>query len=382
MRFAILGTGFVADYYLKTLSNYDQHSIAGVFDVDGARLEQFSAHHNLKTYKSEAELLSDETVDAVAVLTGPKQHFDLASSALAAGKHVYCEKPMAMTLDDARNLVAQAQKADLVVVSAPANTYSDAFKLAQATISNAEIGVPKLVYAEMEDGAVFREQWQHWRSESGAPWPGKDEFEIGCTLEHAGYSLSWLIGLFGTITRITGASASLFKDKGVEIAGADMAPDFSTAVIEFESGVIARLTCGLCAPKDRSMTIMATKGSLTIADLWDHRSDLFVETDNETLSILARVARRLEAIRGKFLAVKPRTGRKLRYRSAVSTKHLPKYPSQIDFFAGLNALAECVDGGAKNRAQFAAEALHITEAALALSALGPKGSSYEMTSSL
>ena len=382
MRFAILGTGFVADYYLKTMSNYAQHSIAGVFDIDSARLMQFSAHYNCKAYDSQAALLADETVDAVAVLTDPEQHFALVSAALSAGKHVYCEKPMALNLDDASKLVAQAQKADLVLVSSPASIYSDAFKLTQDTISNSDIGVPKLVYAEMEDGAVFRENWQEWRSKSGAVWPGKHEFEIGCTLEHAGYSLSWLIGLFGSIKRITGTSATLFLDKGIEIADGNMAPDFSTAILEFESGVIARLTCGLCAPKDRSMTIMAADGTLTIADIWDNRSDILLETKDQTLSFLGRVARRLEAMRGKSLHFKPRNGRKLRYTKAASSPHLPRYPSQIDFFAGLHALAECVDGRGKASKQLAAEALHITEAALALSELGPNGTAYEMTSSL
>ena len=382
MRFAILGTGFVADYYMKSMSNYDQHSLAGVFDIDGARLDQFSNHYNCKTYASQAALLADETVDAVAVLTGPELHFELASAALKAGKHVYCEKPMATNLDDARKLVAQAHKAGLVLVSAPANIYSDAFLLAQNSITSSDIGAPKLVYAEMEDGAVFRENWHAWRSESGAQWPGKHEFEIGCTLEHAGYSLSWLIGLFGSIKRITGTSAVLFLDKGADIANGKMGPDFSSAVLEFESGVIARLTCGLCAPKDRSMTIMGADGTLTIADIWDNRSDIFLEAEVFNLTLLGRLARRFEAMRGKVLPFKPRAGRKLRYTKDVSATHLPKYPSQIDFFAGPHALTECVEGGRKQSKRLAAEALHITEAALALNQLGPSGSSYEMTSSL
>lgn len=382
MRFAVLGTGYVADYYLKTKANYAQHSIAGAFDVDAARLEQFSTHYNCKAYRSQKELLADETVDAVAVLTDPASHFKLVSSVLAAGKHVYCEKPMALNLDDARNLVAQAQKANLVLMSAPANTHSDAYQIAQSVIANSEIGTPRLVYAEMEDGAVFRENWRQWRSESGALWPGKHEFEIGCTLEHAGYSLSWLIGLFGSINRITGTSATLFLDKGVETDNANMAPDFSTAILEFESGVIARLTCGLCAPKDRSMTIMATGGTLTIADIWDNRSEIFKEAEYQKPSLPARLARRLEAMRGRFLSIKPRKGSKLRYGKPVSATHLPNYPSQINFFAGLHALSECVEGGGKSRDRLAAEALHITEAALALSELGSNGGIYKMTSSL
>ena len=76
------------------------------------------------------------------------------------------------------------------------------------------IGTPRLVYAEMEDGPVFRDKWATWRSQSGARWPGLHEFEIGCTLEHAGYALSWLVSLFGAVESLTAFSALTFPDKG------------------------------------------------------------------------------------------------------------------------------------------------------------------------
>jgi predicted dehydrogenase len=381
MRFAIIGTGFVADYYMKTLARMDMLELAGVFDIDQARLSQFCDYYSVKSYTSLDAVLQDETVELVAVLTTPETHYDIASAALAAGKHVYCEKPLAMDIDDARKLVAQAKSAGLVLGGAPANAYSGAFKAASKALQEGKIGKPKLVYAEMEDGAVFREKWQEWRSKSGAPWPGKHEFEIGCTLEHAGYSLSWLIGLFGSIKRITGMSATLFMDKGVEIAAADMAPDFSTAVLEFENGVIARLTCGLCAPKDRSLTIMGEDGTLTVADLWDHSSAIFLERKGQPLSFMFRVFRRLEAMHGRFMAAKPHAGSRLTYR-ASKDDHLPAYPSRIDFAAGIDAVRLAAQGEGKSPDQLAREALHSTEAALVLNRIADHNGRYEMVSSL
>ena len=173
MRFAFIGTGFVADYYMKTLANHRGLRLTGVFDIDAPRLAQFSDHYGCETYENQQALLDDETVQAVAVLTDPEHHFDVTSAALAAGKHVYCEKPMTLELGQARQLVGQANAAGLVLASAPANLYSDAFHLVQQSIQDSAIGAPKLVYAEMEDGAVFRENWSEWRSESGAVWPAR-----------------------------------------------------------------------------------------------------------------------------------------------------------------------------------------------------------------
>ncbi|WP_306117712.1 MULTISPECIES: Gfo/Idh/MocA family oxidoreductase [unclassified Roseitalea] len=380
MRFAMIGTGFVADYYMTTLANHGGLTPTGAWDRDRERLGRFCAHWTLTGYETCQELLGDSRVDAVAVLTDPGSHYELAKAALDAGKHVYCEKPLALTLTEARRLVTLADARGLILAGAPANAYSSAFELTRATLDKGAIGAPKLVYAQMEDGAVFRERWRQWRSVSGAPWPGAHEFEIGCTLEHAGYALSWLIGLFGPIRRMVGHSGVFFADKGVGVPANRMGRDFSTACLFFDDGVVARLTCGLCAPKDRALTVMGDSGTLTVADLWDDRSAIHLETAGGGAGIGARIARRLEARAGRVLPFAFPAGRRLSYGVGKRRKALPGFPSQIDFSAGLAAVADCRAGRGKSRAQLAAEALHVTEAALALDGLGASGGAYAMTS--
>ncbi|MEN0001753.1 MAG: Gfo/Idh/MocA family oxidoreductase, partial [Pseudomonadota bacterium] len=272
MRFAIVGCGYVADYYMTTLENHRGLALAGVFDINAQRLAQFSQHYRVHAASSLDEILAEPSIDLVAVLTNPEAHFAVSKAALEAGKHVYCEKPLAMTLAEAEQLVALADQKGLGLGGAPANRFSDAFGATRKLLDRGDIGAPKLVYAEMEDGPVFRDNWQSWRSVSGAPWPGKQEFEIGSTLEHAGYALSWLTELFGPIQSITGTSGTFFMDKGVPIAPAAMAPDFSSACLTFKNGLVARLTCGTGVAKDRSLTIMGEKGTLIVDDLWANRS--------------------------------------------------------------------------------------------------------------
>ena len=117
--------------------------------------------------------------------------------------------------------------------------------------------------------------------------------------------------------------------------GSGMGPDFTTAVLEFDNRVIARLTCGLCAPRDRSLTVMGEAGTLTVADLWDYRSPILLEKPGDTPSLLFRLARRFEAVRGRVLGTMPAAGRELRYANPRQRLKLPPYPSRIDFAAGL-----------------------------------------------
>ncbi len=377
MNIAIIGTGFVADYYMTTLRNYPELSLCGVYDRSPERLKAFTAHYNVPAYDSYEALLADPEVQIVLNLTTPENHFEISHAALSAGKHVYSEKPLAMDFDEAKALVNFARQSGLTLAAAPANGLSDAHRLVAGLIET--IGMPRLVYAEMEDGPVFRDKWATWRSQSGAPWPGLHEFEIGCTLEHAGYALSWLVSLFGPVESVSAFSAITFPDKGPGTQHLHMAPDFSVGCLVFKTGLVARLTSGLAMPKDRSLTVAADKGSIIVDDLWDNRSAVRLERTEEKRRFATRLFANLEMRLGKFLPWKPSVARRIAYPKADRCA-LPSFPSQIDFMRGVADQARAIESG--NKAFFSGDvALHITEIALALNNARQSAAVYKMKSS-
>lgn len=379
VKIALVGTGFVADYYMTTLANHPSLLLAGAYDIDPSRLSQFCSFYKVPAYPDFDSMLADPSVDIVVNLATPEAHFELSSAALEAGKHVYSEKPLAMSLEDAATLVELARSKKLTVASAPANGLSDACALVREQLAAGAIGTPRLVYAEMEDGPVFREQWQSWKSRSGASWPGVHEFQIGCTLEHAGYALSWLVLLFGPVEDLTGFSALTFPEKGEAGRGHALAPDFSVGCLRFKSGVVARLTSGLAAPRDRSLTILGDKGSITVRDLWDNRSAVHLAQTTGPRPLMEKIIRRIEAKVGKALPFKQVPGHRLSYISQ-SRISLPSYPSKIDFMGGVAAQAKMLRG--EGRAIFSdAVALHITELALALHNAGDMPQPYRLRTS-
>ncbi|URK87275.1 glycoside hydrolase family 9 protein [Rhizobium sp. RCAM05350] len=290
---AFIGTGFVADYYMTTLANHPQLRLVGVWDIDRDRLKQFCNYWNVRSYASEAESLSDPAVTIIVNLTTPESHYAVNRAALMAGKHVYCEKPLAMSADEARELVALSADRDLILAGAPANALSDACGHCADILKSGVIGTPRLAYAEMEDGPVFHDKWQEWRSRSGAKWPAVHEFEIGCTLEHAGYAASWLISLFGPVSNVAAFSALTFPNKGPGTENLVLGPDFSVGCLTFKSGFVARLTSGLAAPWDRSLTVVGDKGTIVVRDLWDNRSPIHVELSGARRPFLHRLIERL-----------------------------------------------------------------------------------------
>jgi predicted dehydrogenase len=371
---AILGCGFVADYYMATLPNHPALEVRGAYDTNGERRSRFCSHYQVRPYASCDALLADQGVELVLNLTPPQHHFATSQAALNAGKHVYSEKPLAMDVADAEALVALAAAKGLSLSGAPSSLLGESAQAAWAALRRGEIGAPRLAYAEMEDGMVFRDSWQEWHSASGAPWPAVHEFEIGCTLEHAGYYLTWLCAFFGPVTRLTAFASTRFPDKASQAAadaaghGASAAPvanDLSIACLEHESGVVSRLSCGLVAPRDRSMAITGTDGSLHIADGWDTRGEVRLRRErwHKDHGLADRLAGGLERRLNRLVPGLLRLGRRLPLHGKDYPR--PAYPSRMDFMRGPAEQARALREGRVCRLS-PAFVLHVTELALVL----------------
>jgi predicted dehydrogenase len=273
MDVAIVGCGFVADYYMATLADHPGLRAVAGLDVSPQAAKRFGDHWKLPVFTDTDALLAGATFDMVLNLTNPDAHYEVSRLFLEAGKHVYSEKPFAMEFDDARALVDLAHARGLRIASAPCIHLSEAVQTMRREIEAGRIGKPLLVYAEMDDNIVAKTSFRNWRSASGAPWPYEDEFEIGVTLEHAGYSLASLMALFGPVSRVVAYAALAYPGKPVTPGKAEGA-DLSLAAIEFASGVVARLSCTNIAPRNHAIEIIGDKGVMRADDCWVYNTKI------------------------------------------------------------------------------------------------------------
>jgi predicted dehydrogenase len=115
VRLALLGTGRMGDYHAERFRKVSNCEILAVVDVDRIRAEAFCKKHGIATaYTSLEEVLAREDIDAVSNITPDAFHAPLSIKCLKAGKHVLCEKPLALSYPDARRMVAVAQKTGLI----------------------------------------------------------------------------------------------------------------------------------------------------------------------------------------------------------------------------------------------------------------------------
>ncbi|MFE6776296.1 Gfo/Idh/MocA family protein [Streptomyces sp. NPDC057702] len=360
----LVGCGYVADFYAATLPNHAGLRLVGVWDRDEARSSAFAQEWDCHVYPSWQEVLADPEVEVVVNLTNPDSHYTISSAALEAGKHVYSEKPFAMDLAEASALVELAEERDLLLASAPCTLLGETAQTLWAALRKGEIGRPLLVYAELDDGMVHRMPYRQWLSASGAPWPAADEFAVGCTLEHSGYVLTWLTAFFGPVRKVVTYAAELLPDKGVP-TGAHT-PDFSCAVLEFHSGVVARLTNSIVAPRDHSLRIIGDEGVLSVADTFRF---------GEPVSLSRASAAGPEQGRIGYL------GEPVDYPLVRPADHPFRYTDthDIEFARGIADMALALRGHGESHLN-ARHALHVLELTLSLSHGGQAPGVHEIQS--
>ncbi len=357
---ALIGCGFVADLYMRSFRTFPSIQILGVHDHDSARLERFAGHWGVRAFTDLPSLLAELPRNGLVLnLTNPTSHVEVTRACLHADRHVWSEKPMALSLDDARELHDLASERGLILASAPSSVLSEAAQTLAKSLREERIGTPRLIYAELDDGYLTQAPVDSWVSESGAPWPLEDELRTGCTLEHAGYWLSWLIASLGPIREVASATATAIPNKrGVVTA----APDVSVALLHFVSGPVARLTCSIVAPHDHSLRIIGDDGILEVPRAWDNSAPV-------------RLRRRLRIRRRLFESP---ISRRERLAGPTHPKVKRQGAAAMNFALGPVEVLEAIAMGRPSRLG-GAFALHLTEATLAINAGGvhPMRSSCE-----
>jgi predicted dehydrogenase len=344
----LIGCGFVADLYMRSLKTFPDIAVLGAFDSDPARLSAFCAHWGIVALPDASAAFA--TGGLILNLTNPTAHTQVIGQALNAGCHVFSEKPMLTDLADAKVQHGRARDAGLQLGSAPSSVLGEAAQTLGKALRDATAGPPRLIYAELDDGFIPQAPLDDWISESGAPWPYPDEFRTGCTLEHAGYYLSWMIAHFGPVARVVTATAEVIPDKrGVT----GCAPDFSVATLYFTSGPVARLTCSIAAPQDHRLRVIGDDGVLEVGRAWDNATPV-------------RFRKRLR-IRRRLL--ESPISRRIRLAGRTHP-HMPrKGAAAMNFALGP---AEMLEAIAANRpSRLAGDyALHLTEVTLACQQTG------------
>lgn len=254
---AIIGCGNIAGRYAKDLVSYPEVEIIGVSDIDAAKAEALAKEHGCKVYDNIDDMLADEKVKVVVNLTIHHAHYDVIKQCLEGGKHVFTEKPLALTAADAAELVELADSKKLRLGSAPFTWMGESQQTAWKMMRDGKLGDVRLVYAEVN----------HGRIESWHPNPGPF-YQVGPWFDVGVYPLTMLTTFFGPAKKVTAVGKVLFPDRTTnegKVFHIDT-PDCVIAIIELAGGQLVRLTANFYVKdtKQAGIEFHGDKGSLHI----------------------------------------------------------------------------------------------------------------------
>jgi predicted dehydrogenase len=163
MQFGLIGAGCIGQLRAQALAKVPGAKLVAIVDVDQERAVQAAGSARARVCKDVAELLRSDQVEAVIVSTPPQFHEEAALAALAAGKHVLCEKPLSNSLDACRRMLKAAQKSGKTLATGFNHRYFPAIRFLKQTLADGCIGKLDHIraFAGHEGLSQFRAPWEY-----------------------------------------------------------------------------------------------------------------------------------------------------------------------------------------------------------------------------
>ncbi|WP_116951974.1 Gfo/Idh/MocA family protein [Jiangella endophytica] len=258
----VVGAGVISDQYLANLTTFRDVRLCFIADIDLERAATQAGRYGVPRSGTVDELLDDDEVEIVVNLTIPAVHVEIAARALAAGKHVWNEKPIALDRDSGTRLLAAATSARLRVACAPDTFLGAGIQTALRMVRSGVIGTPF--------GAIAL-----YQSSGPESWHPNPEFLFqagaGPLFDMGPYYLTALAQVLGPIARVT-ATASTANPMRTITGGPRAGETFPTrvpthvsALLEFEGAGSAQCVFSFDSKLARAGFLEVTGTSGTVA---------------------------------------------------------------------------------------------------------------------
>ncbi|RIK56606.1 MAG: oxidoreductase [Chloroflexi bacterium] len=263
-KVGIIGCGNISTIYLKSPQTFPILEITACADLERSRSEAKAAEFNIRALEVD-ELLADPAIEIVVNLTIPAAHAAVAQAAIAHGKSVYSEKPLALNTADGCALLDAARARQVRAGCAPDTFLGGGLQTCRKLIDDGWIGEPVAATAFMMSHG--HESWhpspEFYYQQGGGPM-----FDMGP------YYLTALVALLGPVRRVTGATRITFPQRiitsqpkygqtiDVEV------PTHVVGLLDFASGPIATIitTFDVWAAELPRIEIYGTHGTLSVPD--------------------------------------------------------------------------------------------------------------------
>lgn len=251
-RVALVGCGRIARNHLDAIERLDGLDLVAVCDIVPERAREAGERLDVPYFTSTEQMLSAVECDIVSIATPSGLHPAHGILAARAGKHVVCEKPMAITLAAADELVRVCDDAGVQLFIVKQNRLNASIQLLKRAVDRGRFG--RLYFA---NSTVFWSRSQDYYDQ--APWRGTWEFDGGAFMNQASHYVDLIQWLVGPVESVIAQTATLARQIEAEDTGA--------AVLRFRSGTIGVIQVTMLTyPKnlEGSITLLGERGTVKI----------------------------------------------------------------------------------------------------------------------
>ena len=266
-RFGIVGCGRISKNHFDAIRRVDGLTLAAVADVDSERARTAGEQLGVPSFKNLDEMLRGVDLDVVTVCTPSGMHAAQGAAAARAGKHVVTEKPMAISLAQADELVKACDEAGVQLFVVKQNRLNPPIQLLKRAVDKGRFGRIYLANVTV--------RWQRPQEYyDAAPWRGTWEFDGGAIMNQASHYVDlvqWLVGPVESVMAKTATQARRIE-----------AEDSGVGILKFRSGALGVIEVNvLTYPKnlEGSITILGEKGSVKVGGTAVNRIEHWVFAD-------------------------------------------------------------------------------------------------------
>lgn len=269
LRFAIIGCGRIASKHAESIAALPEASLAAVCDIVPERAQAFAGKYGAEPFTSYEEMLNRADIDIVTIATSSDLHAPIGIAAAQAGKHVMVEKPMAMTLKSADELIRACKDAGVKLAVIHQNRFNKSIKLLRQALDGGRFG--KLTHGQ----ATVR-----WNRDDNyyaqAPWRGTKLQDGGVLMNQSIHNIDLLQWMFGPVDTVFGYTATNLRPIEMEDVGA--------AVIKFKNGAIGLIeAASTIYPKniEETLNVFGETGSVMVGGIAVNRIETWEFPDSE-----------------------------------------------------------------------------------------------------
>ncbi len=260
-----IGTGMISDTYLENLTPFPDVRVVILGNRDVQRARQQAEKYRVPQWGSPDDVLGHPDVEIVVNLTIPAVHVEVSSQAVAAGKHVWSEKPISVDRASGAALLEQARSAGLLIGTAPDTVLGQGVQTARRAIARGDIGVPLSAQTVMQYAGpdIFHPNPEFLFAKGAGP-----------VLDVGPYYLTTLVHIFGPCAWVAAVGSRSRATRTVQVgdrAGTTFPVDVPThvsAIAQFAGGGVSQSVFSFQSPLTQlgMVEITGTEGTMIIPD--------------------------------------------------------------------------------------------------------------------